>query len=470
MRRAFGLLVLAAGLALGIAPASVDAGQHSVYVIQIDNEIDLGLAAYLNRVLAEAADADAAAVVLEINTPGGRLDAALEMRDALLGASVRTLAFVNREAFSAGALIAIACDEIYMTPGAVLGAATPVLGSGETADEKIVSAVRKTFKSTAEARGREPAVAEAMVDPDVAIDGLIEQGKLLTLTTTEAVEWGYADGVVVDRATLLDQAGLGAAAVVETEIRLAERLVRFLTNPLVASLLVSIGSLLILIDLFTAGFGVMGVVGIGMFAAFFWGHFLAGLAGWEGVALVVLGIALLGVEAFIVPGFGVAGILGIIALLAGVFLSLIGDEIVTDEALMRAGLTVAAVFVFLLLGVIALLLLLPSSSRWSRLVLSAQVGVPDAPQEPRKRRRLRAARPEEYLAGPARPPAAEPQTSLLHARGVALSDLRPSGFALIRGARVDVVSDGDFIPAGSEIEVYLDEGYRRVVRLVDPSR
>ncbi|MDF3016663.1 MAG: hypothetical protein K0R44_1888 [Thermomicrobiales bacterium] len=144
-------------------------GSGAVYVVPITGTIDLGLAPYLSRVLEQAAAEGAAAVLLQIDTPGGRLDAVLQMRDTLLGSDVRTIAFIDRTAFSAGALIAIASEQIYMTPGAVIGAATPVDGAtGGTATEKIVSAVRTTFKATAEARGRDPLVAEAMVDPDVA--------------------------------------------------------------------------------------------------------------------------------------------------------------------------------------------------------------------------------------------------------------------------------------------------------------
>ncbi len=187
------LVVLAALLPVsgGNAPVVAETADAAapVYVVSITGTIDLGLAPYLERVVGEAVDAGAPAVILEIDTPGGRLDAVLQMQDTLLDADVRTIAFVNRTAFSAGALIAIAAEEIYMVPGAVMGAATPVDAAGETASEKVVSAVRKTFKTTAEVRGREPLVAEAMVDPDVAIDGLVAWSELLTLTTNEATTW-----------------------------------------------------------------------------------------------------------------------------------------------------------------------------------------------------------------------------------------------------------------------------------------
>lgn len=474
-RTVIGVLLIVAGTVAAALPAQqVNASSHTVYIIRIDGEIELGIAAYLKRVLREADENGAAAVVLEINTPGGRLDAALEMRDAILDSPVEPIAFINREAFSAGALIALATSRVYMTSGAVYGAATPVDGTGEAGDEKIISAVRSVFRSTAELRERDPLVAEAMVDPDVAVPGLVETGKLLTLSTTQALEWGFADAQVANRDDMLEQAGLGDALIVDTQIEWAERLVRFLTNPIIASLLISLGSLMILLDLFTAGFGVLGITGIFMIATFFWGHFLAGLAGWEGVLLVVLGLALLGVEAFIIPGFGVAGVLGIGAILGGMFISLIGGEIVTDADIQRAGFTVAGAFVVILLGGAVILTMLPQASRFRSLVLQSQVGVPEAalPDKARRRRRRWWRAEEPVIGGATAMPAVEPAvagppSSLVGVRGVALSDLRPGGFARINGMRVDVVTQGDFIPIGSEVEVIADESYRRVVRLVE---
>lgn len=462
-------LILLLGVIIpATGPAQAQDTAGSVYVVQIQGEIDLGLAPYLRRVLDEAAKVDAQAVILEINTPGGRLDAVLQMRDAILDAPVRTIAFVNREAFSAGALIAIAAEDIYMAPGAVMGAATPVEGTGETASEKVVSAVRKTFKTTAELRERDPRVAEAMVDPAVEIEGVVANGQLLTLTTTEASEHGYSDGVVPSIQDLLRVAGLGAVTVLDTTPSLAERLVRFLTNPIVASLLVSIGLLLFVGDALTEGFGIAGAAGLGLLATFFWGHYLAGLAGWEGIVLVVLGLILIGVEVFVIPGFGIFGILGLIALLAGVFVSLIGDQIVANEDLLRAGYTVGGAFLLIALGASVLIWYLPRTSRFQGLVLESRVGVSDAAPEPGRRHWLRVNRARApQPVSTAMKPAEAQRPSLVGARGAALTDLRPGGFAQISGERVDVVTRGDYVVAGELVEVISDEGYRRVVRRIE---
>ena len=260
-----------------LAQSDDSAPDGAVYVVPITGVIDLGLAPYLSRVLEEAAAAAPRPCCCDIDTPGGRLDAVLQMRDALLGSEVRTIAFVDRTAFSAGALIAIASEEIYMAPGAVMGAATPVDGAtGETASEKIISAVRTTFKATAEARGRDPLVAEAMVDPDVAIDGLVARGDLLTLTADEAVAWGYAEGSPPAAADVLTAAGLPDAPSSRLAPSLAERLVRFITDPAVSSILIAFGVLLLIGDLFVEGFGIAGAAGSGSAGALFLGTLSGG--------------------------------------------------------------------------------------------------------------------------------------------------------------------------------------------------
>lgn len=474
-----GLLLLVAGM-LGIALAPETGAQgagRDVYVVDISGTIDLGLAPYLDRVLGDASSANAAAVILEINTPGGRLDAALQMRDSLLGADIPTIAWVNRDAFSAGALIAIAAETIYMAPGAQMGAATPVDGAGETADEKIVSAVRATFRATAEQRGRNPAIAEAMVDPAVVVEGLSPEGQLVTLTTNEALEWGYADASAATLDEVLAEAGLEGANVIQTSPGWAEAIVRFLTNPVVASMLFSFGFLLILADVFSGGIGLLAGAGAAMIALFFWGHFIVGLAGWEGVVLVFLGLALIAVEIFVIPGFGVFGISGIVALLGGLYLSARGQDFVTEADVNRALSMVAGGFAVMVFGTVLILFMLPKATRLQSLVLNASVDIPTPPPERRKRdfrRLLRSPVPDLVLRETDRPSVVVENTakdqariSLVGMRGVAASDLRPGGIGTIQGERIDVVSEGDYIKAGETIEIVLDERYRRVVRRVE---
>ena len=262
-----------------------------VYVAPIEGMIDLGLAPFVERVLREATEAGAAAVILEINTFGGRVDAAVAIRDALLNSRVTTVAFVNKRAISAGALIALATEKIVMGDGGTIGAATPVqMGQpgapAQPVEEKTVSYVRKEFRGTAEARKRPPLIAEAMVDADVEIPDLIEKGKLLTLTTDEALKHKIAEFRADTMAEVLNQLGLAGAEVRRASPNWAENFVRFLTHPVVSSLLMTIGILGIILEIRSPGFGVPGILGIGSLALFFWGHWLVQLAGWEEILLV----------------------------------------------------------------------------------------------------------------------------------------------------------------------------------------
>jgi membrane-bound serine protease (ClpP class) len=416
-----------------------------VYVAPIEGMIDLGLAPFVERVLREASDAGAAAVILEINTFGGRVDAAVLIRDALLNAKVPTIAFINKRAISAGALIALATEKIVIGQGGTIGAATPVqMGQpgapAQPVEEKTVSYVRKEFRATAEARKRPPLIAEAMVDADVAIPGLVQKGKLLTLTTEEALKHRVADFRADTIEEVLQRSGLSGAELRRLSPNWAENLVRFLTHPVVSSLLITIGMLGIILEIRTPGFGVPGVLGISSIALFFWGHWLVQLAGWEELLLVASGLVLLAVEIFVTPGFGLPGVLGIAALLSGLSFSLVGGGATWDFILKAA----SRVIFSLLLAVGASLVLLrylPRLPFGKKLILETGLGAGE---------------------GYASPP--ETDRQWLGKAGTAVSPLRPSGIAEFDGERVDVVSDGEFIEPGAQIVVTRVDGNRIVVR------
>jgi len=416
-----------------------------VYVAPIEGIIDLGLAPFVQRVLGEATDAGAAAVILDINTFGGRVDAAVLIRDALLNARVKTVAFVNKRAISAGALISLAAEKIVMADGGTIGAATPVqMGQpgapAQPVEEKTVSYVRKEFRATAESRKRPPLIAEAMVDADVEIRGLIQKGKLLTLTTEEALKHKLADFRADTIADVLKQFDLAGAEVRRASPNWAENLVRFLTHPIVSSLLITIGMLGIILEIRTPGFGVPGALGIASLALFFWGHWLVQLAGWEELLLVGSGLVLLVLEIFVIPGFGLAGVLGIGALLAGLSLSLIGGGATWEFILKAAGRVVFSLLLALVAS-LAVLRFLPRLPFGRRLILET-----------------------ELLAGAGGSSAPESDRMWLGKSGTALSPLRPAGIAEIEGERVDVVSDGDLIEPGVPIVVTHVDGNRIVVR------
>jgi membrane-bound serine protease (ClpP class) len=420
-----------------------------VYVIPVEGVIDLGLAPFVERVLDEAAAAGAAAVILEIDTFGGRVDAAVQIRDALLRAKVKTVAFINKRAISAGALISLAAETIVMADGGTIGAATPVQiglpgAPAQPVEEKTVSYMRKEFRATAESRKRPPLLAEAMVDADVEVPGVIEKGKLLTLTTEEALQHKLADFHADNMERALEILGLPDAEIRRAEETWAESLVRVLTHPVVSSILIAVGMLGIIVEIQSPGFGVPGAFGLTSLALFLWGHWLVRLAGWEEVLLIGIGLILLVVEIFLLPGFGLLGALGIAALLGGLGLSLVGAGATWAVVLYAVGQVIVAV---LLAGVLALALLrvVPRLPFGRKLILDTALPTAGG-----------------YASQP------DSDSRWRGARGTAASTLRPAGVAHFDHERVDVVTEGEYIEAGAPIEVVRVEGNRIVVRRLAP--
>ncbi len=456
--RSLGSLALVALGLLGLLLPSVRlataqdvAGKPIVYVLPIEGVIDLGLAPFVRRVIDEATQAGAAAVVLQIDTFGGRVDAAVQIRDALLNTKLRTVGFVNKRAISAGALIGLATQTLVMSTGSTIGAAAPVQtgmpgAAAKPAEEKTVSYVRKEFRATAEARGRPPLLAEAMVDADVKVSGVVDKGKLLTLTTEEALLNKVVDHRADTLEGVLSHLGLEGAEIRTAVPHWAEQLVRFLTHPVLSSLLISVGMLGIMVEMRTPGFGIAGGLGIASLGLFFWGHWLVQLAGWEEMLLAGAGLALLIAEVFFVPGFGIAGALGVAALLGALVLSMTGSGDTATVIVAAASRVVIALLVALVAGGV-LLRYLPRLPFARRMVLATNLGT-----------------------GPTHGSAPLSDQRWIGKRGHAASVLRPAGIADIEGERVDVVSDGALIERGTAIQVTHVDGNRIVVRANVPSR
>ncbi len=289
-----------------------------------------------------------------------------------------------------------------------------------------------------------------MVDESIEIPELIEKGKLLTMTAEEAKKWEYTDGLVKNLNDLLAQKNLADAQIIETAPALAESLVRFFTSPVVASLLITIGMLGLLAEIFTSGWGVGGTIGLIALALFFWGHFLAGLAGWEGIALVLLGILFIILEVFVIPGFGVAGVLGILALLGGLFISLIGNfSFAGADDYLQAGYILMGSIFLLLIGAGILVKFVPKTRGLGGLFLSTKLS--PASETPKKK-----------------PSKKEQRKSIkVGAIGTTLTDLRPAGTAMFGEERADVVTEGQYVSAGARVKLMIIEGNRLVVRPVE---
>lgn len=424
-----------------------------VVVLPIDGTIDMGLAPFVDRVLEDAKGA--AAVILDIDTFGGRVDAAVRIRDALLRTETPIIAYVDNRAISAGALISLAADHIVFAPGASMGAATPVQmqgGQAEAVGEKMVSYMRSEMRATAEANGRPAVLAEAMVDADVAVEGVIAKGKLLTVTTDEAIRLGLAAAKHKDLDALIDALGLSAAERVRPTANWAEKVARFLTDPVVAGLLMSLGMLGLLMEFYTPGFGVVGAIGLLCLLLFFGGSSIAGLAGWEEMLVFALGAGLLAAEIFIIPGFGIAGVAGIALIVVALVMGMIDMPLSTSWEIGALGDAMTVVLLALFVSAVVMVFViryLPGSflGRW--LVLEHTLGGSPTGEVPLPG--------EEWGAAPA------DQRGYLGRKGVATTELRPAGRVRIGDDVVDVVSRDRWIPRGTPVKVVKVEGVRVVV-------
>lgn len=412
-----------------------------VYVVDISGDIDLGLPPYVGRIISTAENENADAIILRVNTFGGRVDAATQIKDAVMNSTVQTVAFIDKRAISAGALISIATEQIYMVPGGTIGAVTPVTQEGEKVPEKFVSYMRSEMRATAESRGRDPRIAEAMVDEDIEIPGVIEAGKLITFTTDEAIEHGYCDGEVNNLREVLQILGLEDAEIREPGTNWAEQVVRFISNPIISSLLIMVGMLGLFMEVRSPGWGVPGTMAIAALGLFFGTQYILALADVIDIVLFIVGVGLILVEAFVIPGFGVAGILGILCMFAGLFMALAGSwPLVTSDDIYRAIYTLAGSVVMTILGAIAITAFLPKTKIFGTFVLS---------EEQKREYGYSSHAAHEELVGK---------------EGIALTTLRPSGTALIDDERVDVVSEGGYIEAKHPIRVVRIEGIRIIVR------
>ena len=416
------------------------AQQKTVYVAYIDGEIDLGLAPYITRVINEAAENNADAIIFKINTFGGRVDAATQIKDAIISSKVMTIAYINNRAISAGALIALSCNKIVMVPGSSIGAATVVDQTGQKVGEKYQSYMRSEMRSTAERNGRRTDIAEGMVDERVVVKGLVDSTKLITLTSAEALKYKIADTVVTNFKDLLSYFNLQNAKEVGVSSNWAEGIVKFLNNPIISSILIMIGFFGLMAEIKTPGWGVAGTTALISLALFFGSSYILQLASIMEILLFIIGLLLLLAEIFVIPGFGVAGISGIVLIFASIFLSLLGSKPFIDmEMVSIAIIQLSGAMLFALLAMFALVKYLPKSSAFNRLVLSQSENAEEG-----------------FVSYPS-------EKELVGKIGIAYTTLRPGGTAVIDGKKVDVVADSEYLDQGTKIKVLRVEGIKVVV-------
>ncbi|MCZ7610803.1 MAG: nodulation protein NfeD [Ignavibacterium sp.] len=422
---------------------SVYSQQKLVYLADIDGEIDLGLAPYITRVVREAEKNNASAIIFKINTFGGRVDAATQIKDAILSSKILTIGFINNRAISAGALIALSCNKIVMVPGSSIGAATVVDQSGEKVGEKYQSYMRSEMRSTAERNGRRTDIAEGMVDERVVIEGLTDSTHLITLTSEEAYKYKIADTLISDYKNVLTAFNLKNAEIVHVSSNWAEEVVRFLNNPIISSILIMIGFFGLMAEIKTPGWGLPGTAGLIALILFFGSSYILQLASMLEILLFVLGLVLLLAEIFIIPGFGVTGVSGIALILVSIFLALLGSDPFLDmKTVSMAIIQLSVSLVAALTGIFLLAKFLPKSTAFSRLVL-AETQTAD----------------KGFVSFPS-------DTNLIGKTGIAFTTLRPGGTALIDERKVDVVADSEYIEKDKKIKVIRVEGIKVVVTAV----
>ncbi len=424
-----------------------------IYQIPIKKQIEPALLYVVRRGITEAKKEKADAIVFVMDTPGGGVNEAREIISLIGQIDVPVYTFVEKDAYSAGAIIALATKHIYMAPGSVIGAATPLMMSPfggvekmpEAIEEKMTSAVAALVRAAAEQGGHDPQLGEAMVRRElgytVGTNVLSKAGKLLTLTASEA-EGILSEGTVKDVAAMLEKAGLPDAEIKTLEVTPAERIARFIAAFAPILLMIGLGG--IYIEVKTPGFGLPGIAGAAALVLFFFGHHLAGLAGMEDIIIFIIGFTLLILEVFVTPGFGVLGISGIALILVSLLNAMTWkmpghfwpafDDGTLHHAIGNLALG--------LIGTVVLGFLagkyLPRSRVFRPMLLDQQSGRTTMPEH----------------------------ANLTGKTGVAEMNLHPAGRALFGDERVSVITRGEFIDEGSAVRIVEVHGNRIVVEKI----
>lgn len=402
--------------------------QGNLYVIPIKGDITTAMEQYVAGEIQQALkDPKITGLIIDIDTYGGLIDAAVGISDAIVNAGVPTIAFVNTKAESAGVLITISADTIVMAPGATIGSAEPIPNT-----EKTLSYWAGQLRTVAQLKGRDEAVVQAMADVNVVIPGVSEEGRLLNLTTREAEELGFLDIIASDYQGITEKLSLTQSTLIVLEPSVKLKIAEFLTSPYVVPILLALGFIGLIFEVLTAGFGIGGTVGIISFALYFAGGIMVGNAGWAMMILFLAGLVLLMIEAF-VPGFGITGLGGILCIIISIFLAANNALMAFTSLLIALILTVLAAFIILRFA--------PRNPHFKKFILSAEERVEKG-----------------YTS------TKDKYDHLMGAIGVVKTLLRPVGTIEVNGELYEAVSEGAFIEAGTPVVVTKIEGRKIIVK------
>ncbi len=404
-------------------------------------EVNRWYSSYIKKGLEKAKEEGATLIILELDTPGGLVASALEIKNYLISSEIPVVTFINKNALSAGALISLSTDAIYMSSGSIIGAATPIYlkdGKIEKASEKEVSAMRAAMRSSAERIKKNVRVAEAFVDESITLtekdDGInLDNKTLLTLSTDEAIKVKIADGVANSISDIIKLRGLSEQSVITTiSEEKYDFILRFLISPAVLSVLISIGLIGAFIELKTPGFGLGGIISILAFSIFFFAQVFVGESSYIAPAVFIIGVILIALEIFVIPGFGIAGVLGIVGIFTSIFMSFGVNNFKTASLAVFFAIVISIVIMIILARFMS-----KSKSFSNHLALNTDTA------------NYHSSVSYDFLLG---------------RDGIADTFLRPSGNVIIDDVKYDVISDGAFIDKGKRVKVVLVEGSKIVVR------
>ncbi|MFI5171679.1 MAG: nodulation protein NfeD [Chitinophagales bacterium] len=444
MRRSLSRLILFTSIiisvllctqAQNIQPINSSAKTH-IYLFELHQDITPSAVRLVNNAIEEAIALQADYIIVSLDSYGGLLDAGDTIHVKLLRCPIPILCFVTNNAASAGALIAISCDSIYMSPYAKIGAASVVDQEGKVVDEKYQAYMRGIMRSTAEANGRDPEIAEAMVQGGGGVTGIIDSGQILTFTTSEAIQFNYCEGEVENIGKLLEKLNIDNYEIHEYQTTAMDRIMAFLLNPILRGLCITFIFLGLYFELQSPGIGFALVISVIAALLYFAPLYVEGLASnWE-ILLFIIGLILIALEIFVVPGFGVTGVSGIILTFSGLVLAMI-KNVGFDFELSGGGKISESVLIVMSGFVISLAVMFAFFGRFTRSKLFRTLSLETS----------------EHASEGYHTTIFNKTVNYIGKTGIAMSDLRPAGKIEIDGVMVDGQSDGEYIHKGDIVRV-----------------
>ena len=400
------------------------AEQDNVYVIPIKGEINKATYNFLNHTINSLDNPKA--IIFEIDTYGGLIGEAEKIKNLIISLPIPTISYVNNKAESAGVLITIASEKVAISTTATIGSAETIPDT-----EKVLSMWRSILRDTAQYRNRDELIVQAMADRDIEVEGINPRGKLVNLTSTEAIKYGIADLATDSYDEIISYFNLGNANLVKVKESLQIKLSKYISSPYISSFLLTLGFVGMVVEILTPGFGIGGTISIIGFGLYFGGNILAGNAHWTSLILFVTGLILLIVEA-IVPGFGLPGISGIIFVIVGTVLAMESIKIAVISLSVAILITTITTIILLKFGF--------RSKMLNKIILQTRQEDKDG-----------------YLS-------VDTMSEYLDKEGRTLTELRPAGFIEIDGIKLDALSESSFISKNESIKIVRVEGSKIFVR------